>query len=174
MSMFKIYKTIQTLYVTRFKGSTKEFKAGYEMCAQFLRIGIEQSDQFSSSMRIMMLERKNKKLRQENAKLRLVEKIQSDLLGKRELINFRPTDKFKEFALDTALGAFSIVINAEREVVFTAWLHFVRGNTFKTLEECKSKFLNFLNQLAAKDIIAYKDSKTARREMSNDNRETQR
>lgn len=170
--MFKIYETILSLYKERFSKSTAEFKAGFEMALLFLEIGIKKSTSYNANYQLEMLTRKQRKLVQENNFLQIQLDAYKDELNRRDLVSIKTIGNYREFILETAFGDFSIVINANKETLMAVWFMFLMKTEYHTVEECKTKFMGFLQQLKGKNLIVYKDIKTAKREvLNNDSRQ---
>lgn len=170
--MLEIYKTISSIYKEKFqKVSTNEFKAGFGMAMELLRVGLIKQPKFNLALKLYETERALTKLKTTNEAQRKELKVLLSKLNTQALIVPKPLDIFKIYDLQVNdKETINIIINADKETVMMLWFYFLRKTVYVTAEECKAKFIVFINGYTSKGFIIYKDIKTYNKENDNDSK----
>lgn len=166
--MIQIYRKLLSIYKEKFPDSTEEFKKGFWACTVMLQKEIKTSTRYNLQVKAHEDSITIKKLTKEVNHLRHVVEVHKQKLKFKELVSITPIDEFKSFELETTKGDFKIVINASAETLMVIWFKFLEDVKYNSSDECKSKFLNYLIKFKAKGFRAFKDLKTAKKEIGYD------
>lgn len=162
--MIDIFNTVESLYKRNYREESEEFKKGFEICLALFETGIYQSTRYNLSLENNTLKlevkEKDKVIRFLNKKINK----NQDKLKEKVLVDAQPTEVFRHFSLGTIYGDISIVVNMERSTFEFCMINFSRRYSYKSLDECKTKVLQYINSFKARGFAAYKNKEVAIKE----------
>lgn len=161
--MFKIYITVKRLLVKNYSEESEEFKKGWKKACEFLMLGIKKSTQYNLSLLNRELEDRIKSLEKTIAKQRNEISALHEKLDDKSLVNVKPEKEYRTFVVEDENGEFEIITNMSKDSFEWCLFNFRLKNTYKRLDECKSKLLMYINNKNALGFKAFKDRKAYNR-----------
>jgi hypothetical protein len=162
--MIDIFNTVESIYKRNYIEKEDKFKEGFEECLALFETGIFKSVRYNLTIRNHQLEHENKdkdkRIRNLNTEIKRIQ----EKLNKKVLVDAKPLALYSEFAVTCPFGELKIVTNMEKSTFEFCLMNFALRYKYTTVDECKSKILQYINSYSSRGFRAFKSKETAIKE----------